>query len=704
MGQFKLKHLNLLVIVSILFIILINIIVYADTFEENGDCVEVEQSTRDVDGIIGIFYPSYQRTDKEADWGKQGISQITVQFESGKIKKGTGIMLGQNSLVTSSLLIYDEAINKDGYKYPIIGNIKDITVKMQVDNKDYAYKVKEDKLFTSDIADKIIKNIDKENLDSDFEYGTELLSECYLVINLDDCIGLKTGFYPIIDFSNDDNKYIQVRADDGSLIESKVTHNSKRDNNCIIYAGDVSTENSLGAPALTLHTYEKEKAGYLIAGINQGKHKGKNVITTLSIRRDLFLSKGFFTSVPQDFKYSELVEYIDNEKVIYGTKGYNPTGKDLVLEGSFNYIDNDIKMEYPFSPICTVEPVFVTKKGNLGSYISTGQLVDNNKVLTCAHAFKFDAIELEKDLDKYDKNSNARGQQTFKISRDSLYEKELAKIERIEKYKKDNDVEEIVFEPDILMVERPYTIEEEYELRKKATKSNADRTPEEEEAFREKLRQSKPMLRDNLYEKELDKIERIRKEEERRKDLTLDEKFAWEFDNFYGIYIDFGYDTENDTESTDDIYKVAKENIFIHKDYLFGTEENDLACMIAQEKLGNTYGYFGLTSEIKDKELYSLTGYPEELAGGISKIVLKNMYLTSSTGSFDRNLGNYNDYLYYYDIVTAKGFSGSGLKSKSSTGNDYRVASIHYGKNSETGYPVGNKMTKEVIEWIQSIN
>lgn len=704
MEQFKLKHLNLLVIVSILFIILINIVVYADTFEENGDCVEVEQSTRDVDGIIGIFYPSYQRTDKGINWGKQGISQITVQFESGKIKKGTGIMIGQNSLVTSSLLLYDEAINKDGYKYPIMGSIKDITVKMQIDNKNYTYKVKEDKLFTSNIADKIIKNIDKENLNSDFEYNTELLSECYLVINLDECIGLKTGFYPIIDFSNDDNKYIQVRANNGSLIESKVIHNSKRDNNCIVYDGDVSTENSLGAPALTLHTYEQGQVGYLIAGINQGKHKNKNVVTTLSLRRDLFLSKGFFTSVPQDFKYSESVDYMDNGKVIYGTKGYNPTGKDLVLEGSFNYIGNNIKIEYPFSPICTVEPVFITKKGNLGSYISTGQLVDNNKVLTCAHAFKFDAIELERDLDEYDKNSNARGQQTFKISRDSLYERELTKIKRIEKYKKDNDVEEIVFEPDILMVERPYTIEEEYELRKKATKSNANRTPEEEEAFREKLRQSKPMLRDNLYEKELDKIERIRKEEERRKDLTLDEKFAWEFDNFYGIYIDFGYDTENDTESTDDIYKVAKENIFIHKEYLFGTEENDLACMITQENLGYTYGYFGLTSEIKDKELYSLTGYPNESIDGTSKTVLKNMYLTSSTRSFDKNLGNYNDYLYYYDIVTTKGFSGSGLKSKSSTGNDYRVASIHYRKNSETWYPVGNKMTREVIEWIQSIN
>lgn len=708
MEQFKLKHSNLLVIVSILFIILINIIVYADTFEENGDCVEVEQSIRDVDGIIGIFYPSYQRTDKEEDWGKQGISQITVQFESGKIKKGTGIMIGQNSLVTSSLLIYDEAINKDGHKYPIIGNIEDITVTMQMDNKNYTYKVKEDKLFTSDIADKIIKNIDKENLNSDFEYGTQLLSECYLVINLDECIGLKTGFYPIIDFSNDDNKYIQVRASDGSLIESKVIHNSKRDSNCIVYDGDVSTENSLGAPALTLHTYERKKAGYLIAGINQGKHEGKNVITTLSLRRDLFLSKGFFTSVPQDFKYSELVEYIDNKKVIYGTKGYNPTGKDLVLEGSFNYIDNNIKMKYPFSPICIIAIVFDDGMGSTESSIITGQLIGNNKILTCSHGFKVSETVLKEVLkDSRGKTKSTTSQWGNIINSDIIYEREVDKLNKLKHDKeaeKQKRIDNKLDQYDIFILERiglreKSEISTEYERRHKKMEDNVNKNGTEIAVIPWITQDRK----NEAIENEKQAIKVVEEEIENEIANEMNYKYAWEIDSFIGIQADFMYNTDLGEPSTTDIYDIKVSDIHIHPNYI-GNDENDLSLITLDNDLGTKYGYFGLTSEIKDKELYSLTGYTKELIDGTSKIVLKNIYLNSSTGNFDKNLGNYNDYLYYYDIVTAKGFSGSGLKSKSSTGNYYRIASIHYGKNSETGYPVGNKMTREVIEWIQSIN
>lgn len=681
---------------------IMSIIAYAD--------ISYTENTRDISGVIGLFYPSYQRSDKDIEWSKQGMAQITVEFKDGELKKGTGTMIGQDSMLTSSLLIYEEATNSKGYTYPIIGDIKDITVNMVVNNKNKTYKIGKDNLFISDIADRTIRGIDSEKLDSDFEYDTSLLSECYLVISLDSCIGLETGFYPLSNFSFDYNKYIQVRTDEGSLVENKVEHGSITTNEGITYNERVDLENSIGAPALTLHVDEntkRKKIGYILAGINQGQHKGKNIITTFNQKRDLFSSKKFFTSVPQDFIYSDSVDRVENGDIVYGTKGYNPTGKILSLDGSYNYIDNNMKKEYPFSPICIIAIVFDDGLGGTESSVVTGQLIDKNKIITCSHGFKVSETVLKEIIaENRRKNKAVNSPWGNIINSDTIYEREIAKLNELKKSKdleKQKRIDNKLDLYDIFVLERSglrekSEISEEYERRRKRMEDNVNKNGTEI-GVRHWISQDR---KNEAIENEKQAIKEVENEIENEIMHEMNYKYVWEIDSFIGIQADFMYNTELQQPSTTDIYDIKVADVHIHSDYT-GTDKNDISIITLDNNLGEKYGYFGLTSKIRDGELYSLSGYPDELIDGNLKAVLKNMYLTSNTEGVDKNLGDYNDYLYYYDISTAKGFSGSGLKSRSSTGDDYRIASIHYGKDVDTGYPVGNRITKEVVEWVQSI-
>lgn len=369
-----------------------------------------------------------------------------------------------------------------------------------------------------------------------------------------------------------------------------------------------------------------------------------------------------------------------------------------------NNIDSDKEKEYPYSAECIIMVTFKTPENNKCLYTCTGQLVDKNKILTCGNEFKYSREELDSAFSEIDQNKSRNSTMYFK-NRDESYEIEVQRYRDVLEQKKLKRQERI---------DSYLSLQDRFILERAGKREKSSATDEYLSIIREsnkRLRESRPNedgpvrtaiisqeMVEEAMKKEQEAIEKVDKQIEEELAKELKYKLAWEFPEFVGIQVDFMLDTETQSMSTTDLYTIPKDDIVVHNKYDFINPENDLAIMKTAKDIGYTYGWLGLLSDLEENKQYSLAGYPTENNG----TVFKNLSLTSKTGNFDNNIGIKNDLLYYYQLNTSQGFSGAGLRIKSKYGNDYRLVSIHHGKD-ENGNPIGIRMTEDIIEWIQSI-
>lgn len=372
-----------------------------------------------------------------------------------------------------------------------------------------------------------------------------------------------------------------------------------------------------------------------------------------------------------------------------------------IVYANNNNIDLDKKKEYPYSAECIIMVKFKTHKDNECWYICTGQLVDKNKILTCGHEFKFSREKLTSNLNEIDQNETRSSNIYFK-TRDELYEIEVQYHKDIVKQKESERQERI---DSYLSIQDKYILEKEG-VREKSSATDeylaiiaeSNKRLEGEQPYQDgpvRVAFTSKELVEKAIEKENKAIKTVDEQIEEELAKELNYKLAWEFPEFAGIEVDFMFDAENQSTSSTDLYTILKENIVMNQEYDFINPENDLAIIKTDKNIGYTYGWFGLLSSLEENKQYSLAGYPTEN----NNTVFKNLSLTSRTGSFDNNIGIKNDSLYYYQLNTAQGFSGAGLRVKSKYGNDYRIISIHHGKD-ENGKAIGVRMTKDKIDWV----
>lgn len=335
---------------------------------KNRECIRLENGVipRDLGGVHIIWHPYYEVPGTDMHYIKQSIAKLEIEYADGTMGYGTGTLIGQDTLITSIRLFKELNEGTLGFTDK---EVKNIEVIFMINGNECKFSCNMDNVNLSQIEE--LRKLEEFN-------------DAYAFITLDECIGLKTGF---MFFGNwpDNIRYIYEQSEVG-LIET--VRNIRHEGSIVIYDGALDGKYSLGAPALTLHVNDNgDGVEYSIGGINQGSLGGTNIISPFmgEAEREATIKK-YFTYVPSDLADPDLLERVDpeTEELVYGFKGYNPTGEIANIPELEAYPTLEQKMTYPYSAICKIEVTF-EKDGEQIHQYGTGTLIGPNTIITAAH-------------------------------------------------------------------------------------------------------------------------------------------------------------------------------------------------------------------------------------------------------------------------------------------------------------------------------
>lgn len=411
------------------------------------------------------------------------------------------------------------------------------------------------------------------------------------------------------------------------------------------------------------------------------------------------------TSGTVTLKNRDTIETIEKGRIVYGTKGYNPSGSILEPEGSVNYLELDKKSQYPFSPICVIVATFKTPKGTPFTVNFTGQLVSDDKILTCGHGFLMSKSNMIETLKAVDLQRSASV--IVKTDADTLFEAEIAEKEKLIASKQEGRQARI----DEQLTEFDKKVLEQLEIRPRIKGRDYREKWIEDTILEDGTVISMVVtlkVEDKTKQEIIAKNDRIIADVDAQIQNEIETEIEycmpWEIEGFESIQVDFMCDAENDTLSSTDTYMIGKNDVQLHPEFKNISSHKDFAVIKTNDKLGLKYGWLGMLEGLENKKLYSLAGYPTEIRYGKESSVFKNINLMSNISNFGPNMGTKNSELYWYSLTGNKGISGAGLKVRSNSGDDFRVVSIHRGKEAESSKrDIGCIITGDIISWVNGI-